>query len=470
MGGQTVRDAVITTPVFFNQAERLALIAAAQLGGLNVLQLMNTPMAAALNYGMFRRKEINGTVKHMMLYDMGAQATTATIVGFQVVKTKDKGFSETHPQAQILGVGYDRTLGGSEMKFRVRDYLADQFNAMGKTKTDVKTVPRAMGKLLKEAERVKLILSANTDCFAQIENVMEDIDFKHPMTRDKLMEMSADLMDRVTGPVQRALTTASMSMENIDQVILVGGGTRVPKVQELLTEFVGQELGKSLNTDESAAMGAVYRSADISTGVKVKKFLTKDAVILPIDVDFEREIESEEGLDGEPTMKKVRRTLFSRMNPFPQKKIMTFNKHIKDFKFNVNYADLAYLGETEVAYIASLNLTSVLVKGVKEALDGNAADNIETKGVKAHFQLDDSGILTCTSVESVFEKTISVEEQEKKEKEWKEATDGIDWSKLGDNINILGDNIKNFFGSDEVKDEVKKDDNEEKIQNSDDDQ
>ena len=93
---------------------------------------------------------------------------------------------------------------------------------------------------------------------------------------------------------------------------------------------------------------------------------------------------------------------------------MTFNKHVKDFKFNVNYADLAYLGETEVSYIASLNLTSVLVKGVKEALDGNAADNIETKGVKAHFQLDDSGILTCTSVESVFEKTVSVEEQEKK--------------------------------------------------------
>merc|ERR1712083_464018 len=209
----------------------------------------------------------------------------------------DRGFAETHPQAQVLGVGYDRTLGGAELRFRVREFLADKFNAMGKTKTDVKTVPRAMGKLLKEAERVKLILSANTDCFAQIENVMEDIDFKVPMSRDKLMEMSADLMDRVTGPVERALTVASMSMENIDQVILVGGGTRVPKVQELLTEYVKQELGKSLNTDESAAMGAVYRSADISTGFKVKKFLTKDAVF-PIDVDFTREIEGED--DAEP--------------------------------------------------------------------------------------------------------------------------------------------------------------------------
>lgn len=443
---QAVKDAVITTPVYFNQAERLALVAAAQLGGLNVLQLMNVPMAVALNYGMFRRKEINGTVKHLMLYDMGAQATTATIVGFQVVKTKEKGFSETHPQAQILGVGYDRSLGGAEIRFRIRDYLANQFNAMGKTKTDVKTVPRAMGKLLKEAERVKLILSANADCYAQIENVMEDIDFKVPMSREKLLEMSVDLMERVTGPAERALNTASMTMENIDQVILVGGGTRVPRVQELLSAFVGQELGKSLNTDESAAMGAVYRSADISTGFKVKKFLMKDAVLLPIDVDFARVIDTEEA-SGEHAVKKVRRTLFSRMNPYPQKKIMTFNKHVKDFTFNVNYADLDYLGETEVANVGSANLTSVLVKGVKEALDTNVGDNIETKGVKAHFQLDDSGILTCTNVESVFEKTISPEEQEKKEKEWKEATDSIDWSKLGDNI-------KSFFGTDEKKEET----------------
>merc|ERR1712106_1260621 len=437
---QVIKDAVITTPVYFNQAERLALVAAAQLGGLNVLQLMNVPTAVALNYGMFRRKEINGTVKHLMLYDMGAQSTTATIVGFQVVKTKEKGFSETHPQAQILGVGYDRTLGGAEIRFRLREYLADQFNALGKTKTDVRSVPRAMGKLLKEAERVKLILSANAACFAQIENVMEDIDFKVPVNRDDLMELSKDLMERVTGPVEKALTTAGMSMENIDQVILVGGGTRVPRVQELLTEYVGQELGKSLNTDESAAMGAVYRSADISTGFKVKKFLMKDAVLFPIDVDFAREIDSDD-VDGEPGVKKVRRTLFSRMNPYPQKKIMTFNKHVKDFTFNVNYADMDYLGEKEIANVGSINLTSVLVKGAGEALAANVGDNIETKGVKAHFQLDDSGILTCTHVVSVFEKTVSPEEQEKKEKEWKEATESIDWSKLGDNI-------KNFFGTD----------------------
>merc|ERR1712012_1224963 len=212
------------------------------------------------------------------------------------------------------------------------------------------------------------------------------------------------------------------------------------------SQFVGQELGKNLNADEAAALGSVYRTADISTGFKVKKFITKDAVVFPIDVDFSREVEASDDGDEktEAGVKKVRRTLFSRMNPFPQKKIMTFNKHVKDFVFNVNYADLDYLGETEVAWLGSQNITSVEVKGVKDALDSNTGDNVETKGVKAHFSMDESGIISVSGVESVFEKTVSVEEQEKREKEWKDATDGIDWSKLGDNI-------KSFFGTDEKK-------------------
>merc|ERR1719452_168050 len=376
---------------------------------------------------------------------MGAASTEATIIGFQIVKTKEKGYSETHPQAQILGVGYDRTLGGAEMTFRMREFLADEFNAMKKTKTDVRSVPRAMGKLLKEAERVKLILSANNDCYAQIENVMEDIDFKVKVSRDKLLELIEDMLPRVTEPVEKALSTSAMSMENIDQVIIIGGGSRIPKVQELLTAYVGKELGKNLNADEAAALGSVYRTADISTGFKVKKFITKDAVVFPIDVDFTRAVEASDGEAEEKTeagVKKVRRTLFSRMNPYPQKKIMTFNKHIKDFTFNVNYADLDYLGAQEISWLGTQNVTSLRLRGVKEALDTNTGDGIETKGVKAHFALDDSGILTVTNVESVFEKTVSVEEQEKREKEWKDATDGIDWSKLGDNI-------KSFFGNSE---------------------
>merc|ERR1711913_151895 len=133
--------------------------------------------------------------------------------------------------------------------------------------------------------------------------------------------------------------------------------------------------------------------------------------------------------------KKVKRTLFSKMNPYPQKKIMTFNKHVKDFDFHVNYDELDHLSDLEVSYIGSLNISTVHVKGVGEALEKNNGENVETKGVKAHFALDESGILTCTNTESVFEKTVSVEEQEKEEKK---AKDDDTWAKLGSTIS-------NFF-------------------------
>merc|ERR1712107_157228 len=165
------------------------------------------------------------------------------------------------------------------------------------------------------------------------------------------------------------------------------------------------------------------------------------------DVNFERELDGEEG-----ETKKVRRTLFSRMNPFPQKKIMTFNKHVKDFTFYVNYQDLDYLGATEISYIGSHNLSSVLVKGVAGALDNNKGDNIETKGVKAHFTLDDSGLFTCTAIESVFEKTVSVEEQEKMEAEKEALSKDDTWSKLGDTIS-------QFFSTDDSDKDKNKDDN-----------
>ncbi len=150
---QKIKDAVIVIPAYFNQAERRSLLEAADMAGINCLQLISEPMAVSLNYGMFRRKEINGTAKHMMFFDMGSQDTTVSIVSFQTVKTKERGFTETHPQAQVLGVGYERNLGGLDLQIRLRDYLAKKFNEMGKTKTDVLKVPRAMGKLFKEVRR-----------------------------------------------------------------------------------------------------------------------------------------------------------------------------------------------------------------------------------------------------------------------------------------------------------------------------
>ncbi|XP_039293804.1 hypoxia up-regulated protein 1 isoform X4 [Nilaparvata lugens] len=438
---EKINDAVIIVPGYFNQAERRAVLQAAELSGLKVLQLMNDYTAVALNYGIFRRKDFNETAQYVMFYDMGASSTTATVVSFQLVKTKEKGVVESNPQLSVIGVGYDRTLGGLEKQMRLRDHLGKKFNEMKKTPNDVFQNPRAMAKLFKEAGRVKNVLSANVDHFAQIEGLLDDKDFKVQVTREEFEKMCEDLFERVKAPIDQALKTSGLSMDLISQVILVGAGTRVPKVQEKLTEKVAMELSKNLNTDEAAVMGAVYRAADLSNGFKVKKFLTKDAVLFPIQVIFDREA------DG--GVKQVKRMLFGQMNPYPQKKILTFNKYQTDFTFHVNYAELDYLNPSEIQSVGQLNLSQVDLSGVAEAHElHKGAANAESKGIKAHFTLDESGVLALSSVELVIEKTLSDEEA---------AGEESPFSKLGSTISKLfsgpEDALKNNLDEKPVKEE-----------------
>ncbi|XP_031200445.1 hypoxia up-regulated protein 1 isoform X2 [Mastomys coucha] len=398
---QPIKDAVITVPAFFNQAERRAVLQAARMAGLKVLQLINDNTATALSYGVFRRKDINSTAQNVMFYDMGSGSTVCTIVTYQTVKTKEAGIQ---PQLQIRGVGFDRTLGGLEMELRLREHLAKLFNEQrkGQKAKDVRENPRAMAKLLREANRLKTILSANVDHVAQIEGLMDDVDFKAKVTRVEFEELCADLFDRVPGPVQQALQSAEMSLDQIEQVILVGGATRVPKVQEVLLKAVGkEELGKNINADEAAAMGAVYQAAALSKAFKVKPFVVRDAVIYPILVEFTREVEEEPGLRS---LKHNKRVLFSRMGPYPQRKVITFNRYSHDFNFHINYGDLGFLGPEDLRVFGSQNLTTVKLKGVGESF--KKYPDYESKGIKAHFNLDESGVLSLDRVESVFETLV----------------------------------------------------------------
>ncbi|KAI3373683.1 hypothetical protein L3Q82_021961 [Scortum barcoo] len=401
---QPIKDAVITVPAFFNQAERRAVLQAAQMAGLKVLQLINDNTAVALNYGVFRRKDIDSTAKNVMFYDMGSGSTTATIVTYQTVKTKESG---TQPQLQVRGVGFDRGLGGFEMDLRLRDHLAKLFNEQKKTKKDVRENHRAMAKLLKEAQRLKTVLSANVDFMAQVEGLMDDIDFKAKVTRTEFEELCVDLFERVPRPVQDALTAAEMKLDEIEQVILVGGSTRVPKVQEVLLKAVGkEELGKNINADEAAAMGAVYQAAALSKAFKVKPFLVRDAAVFPIQVEFTRETEE----DGIKTLKHNKRILFQRMAPYPQRKVITFNRYNDDFAFDINYGDLSFLSQDDISVFGSLNLTTVKLSGVGSSFQKHA--DAESKGIKAHFNMDESGVLLLDRVESVFETIVEEKEEE----------------------------------------------------------
>lgn len=215
---QPINEMVLTVPGFFNQAERRALLQAAELSGIKVLQLINDYTAVALNYGIFRRKDFNDSAQYVMFYDMGASKTTATIVSYQNTKTKERGYVETNPTLQILGVGYDRTLGGLEITLRLRDHLAKRFNEVNKSAGSVFDNPRSMAKLFKEAGRVKTVLSANPEHVAQVEGLLDEQDMRMPVNRDELESLIPDLLDRVDGPIQQALKTAALTMDVISQV------------------------------------------------------------------------------------------------------------------------------------------------------------------------------------------------------------------------------------------------------------
>ncbi|ELT93277.1 hypothetical protein CAPTEDRAFT_179511 [Capitella teleta] len=436
---QDIKEAVITVPPFATQAQRRSLIRAANLAGINVLQLINDNTAVALNYGIFRRKEFNSTAMQYMFVDMGSSSTTATVVSYQVVKEKSKvtGIVDSFPQLTVKGVGYNANLGAMDFRLRLRDHLAKEFNKQKKTSTDVTTNMRSMQKLLAEAGRVMQVLSANTAHFAQVESLLDDQDFRLQITRDEFEAMCSDLIDQVDAVIQEAKKTSELVWEEINEVILMGGGSRIPKVQEMIKKSTGRsELGKSVNTDEAAALGAVYQAAHLSKGFKVKKFAIKEANLYPIQVEFER-IRPKEDLDSELESKLVKRVLFGRMNPYPQKKVMTFNKHTQDFKFAVTYGDLDFMTSEEIATFGNKKLFDFSLNGIGDAYTKNI-EKAESKGVKAHFKVDESGLLTLDRVESIFERTITPEEQEAEEKAANEST-----------LSKIGNTISNLFGSSE---------------------
>ncbi|KAJ1346061.1 hypothetical protein KIN20_000742 [Parelaphostrongylus tenuis] len=408
-----IRDVVISIPVFFTQAERLAIEKAAEISKLNLLQLINDGTAAGLNYGMFRRKEITDKPQRLLIYDMGSAKTVATIVEYKLEKAKHG----KEPKMSVLGVGFDRRLGGLEMTLRLRDLLVKKFNENYKSQKDITTSERAMAKLFKEAERLKQVLSANLDYFAQIESVHEDIDMRVQVTRDEFNGLIEDLLTRVAPPIEQALKMAELPLEQIDQVVLMGAGTRVPKVQDELQRIIkGKELGRFLNTDESIAMGALYQAAHLSKGFKVKPFGVEELVIFPIEVSF---VSKQKQENGDIIDKPITRHVFQFRSKYPtNKKVITFTSYTDDFSFDLAYSDLTHFNEQQKREFDSLipRLNTISVFGVAKALEKELKpEKTEFAGVKVGFLVDSSGILRVEKAEAVIKrKTQGVVESIKK--------------------------------------------------------
>ncbi|KAI0809400.1 Hsp70 protein-domain-containing protein [Xylaria sp. FL0064] len=285
--GSSVRSVVVTVPPFYTTDEKRAVELACELVGLKVLSLISDGLAVGLNYATSRTfPNVNegGKPEYHMVFDMGAGSSKASIMKFQGRTVKDVGkYNKTIQEVQVLGNGWDRTLGGDAFNYLIVDDMISKFvetSAAKKASVTVEGVRghgRAMAKLLKEAERLRHILSANVDAAGSFEGLYEDVDFRYKITRADFEKMAESHAERVGVAVQKALDVAELDVSQLDSIILHGGASRTPFVQKQLEKFAGSDkLRSNVNSDEAAVFGAGFRAAELSPSFRVKEIRVSD--------------------------------------------------------------------------------------------------------------------------------------------------------------------------------------------------
>jgi endoplasmic reticulum chaperone BiP len=259
--GQKVTHAVVTVPACeskqynsrtlflinclldFNDAQRQATKDAGTIAGLNVLRIINEPTAAAIAYGLNKKKGES----QIIVYDLGGGTFNVSLLSI------DDGVFE------VLATAGDTHLGGEDFDNRVMDHLIKNYKK--KTGTDVSKNLRALGKLKREVEKAKRTLSSQQSVKIEIESFEDGNDFSETLTRAKFEELNVDLFRQTLKPVEQVLKDANVKKEDVDEVVLVGGSTRIPKVQQLLKDYFGKEPSKGINPDEAVAYGAAVQGA-----------------------------------------------------------------------------------------------------------------------------------------------------------------------------------------------------------------
>jgi heat shock protein 5 len=245
--GKTVTHAVVTVPAYFSDAQRQATKDAGTIAGLNVLRVVNEPTAAAIAYGLDK----TGDERQVIVYDLGGGTFDVSLLSI------DNGVFE------VLATAGDTHLGGEDFDHRVMEYFVKLYNK--KHNTDVKSDLKAMGKLKREVEKAKRTLSSQMSTRIEIEAFHNGEDFSETLTRAKFEELNVDLFKKTLKPVEQVLKDAKVKKSEVDDIVLVGGSTRIPKVQALLEEFfAGKKASKGINPDEAVAFGAAVQGGVLS--------------------------------------------------------------------------------------------------------------------------------------------------------------------------------------------------------------
>jgi len=270
--GQTVSDAVVTVPAYFNDSQRQATKDAGVIAGLNVLRIINEPTAAAIAYGLEKGK--GSQEKNVLIFDLGGGTFDVSILSIE------DGIFE------VKATAGDTHLGGEDFDNRMVDHFVKEFQR--KHKKDLTVNKRALRRLRTACERAKRTLSASAQASIEIDSLYEGIDFYTTITRARFEELCADLFRGTLEPVEKALRDSKMDKSSIHEIVLVGGSTRIPKIQKLLQDFFnGKELNKSINPDEAVAYGAAVQAAILNgdTSEAVNDLLLLDVAPLSLGIE-----------------------------------------------------------------------------------------------------------------------------------------------------------------------------------------
>ena len=270
--GKELKKVVITVPAYFNDSQRQATKDAGAIAGLEVLRIINEPTSAAIAYGL--DKTNNDKETNIIVFDCGGGTHDVSIL------TLDGGIFE------VKATGGDTHLGGSDIDNVIVDYLCDDIKK--KHKVDVKQNAKALKRLNIAAERAKKNLSSCATTSIEVDSLIDGVDYTHTISKAKFEQLADPILKRTIVPINRLLTDAKMSKSDIHEIVLVGGTTRIPRVQQLLTEyFGGKDLNKSLNPDEAVAYGAAVQAA-ILTGQgnqKTSELLLLDVAPLSLGIE-----------------------------------------------------------------------------------------------------------------------------------------------------------------------------------------